>query len=561
MIDAILAITLAWIATYLIHSTVLLGGTWLIARFGRVGEPAQELLWKLALIGGVITATGQFVTRIYHPAPRVVALKVPVHATPADNRSPVTALWNRLHAIPEQSARRDAHDAAASISPENLRRAFMNDATPADRNPGATFAPNAPTFPLAMAADQPNRSGETRDIARNVDAAEPAAAAASDDDTRTRTAGMPMWWRGIGAATVIFGGAVWTIGLVTFRRRIRRRPCTNQAWIEVLDHQRAAFGYTRNVRLTVSDDIVVPMAMGILRPEVCLPVDADRTLPGCEFRAAMAHELAHLHRRDPIWLLVYRAVQMLLFVQPLNRFAVRRLIELSEYQCDAWAAETTRDPLALARCLERVARRLVLGDTDQAILAHAPVASLAMKRSMLGRRVGRLLQPARPLVRQTAQMRLALIVASSMLVAVTMHVPGVQASMSVIPAGNARSLVLPDASPLPAPLAAPTDLSIVEDAVGREDRVDVGDIDDARAMREALQNELAELEADLSTLTDEWNAVRERLVDHDNAEIIRARLEGALENLSHRYATIRGFVQRVFEATDIPSPTPSVREN
>ena len=112
MIDAILAITLAWIATYLIHSTVLLGGTWMIARFGRVGEHAQELLWKLALIGGVITATGQFVMRPYTHAPRFAALQVPVHATLADNQSPLAALWNRLHWIPDQPARDDAHASA-----------------------------------------------------------------------------------------------------------------------------------------------------------------------------------------------------------------------------------------------------------------------------------------------------------------------------------------------------------------------------------------------------------------------------------------------------------------
>ncbi|MCA9297275.1 MAG: hypothetical protein KC983_12175, partial [Phycisphaerales bacterium] len=270
-------------------------------------------------------------------------------------------------------------------------------------------------------------------------------------------------------------------------------------------------------------------------------------------------ELAHLHRRDPIWLLIYRAVQMLLFVQPLNRLAVRRLIELSEYQCDAWAAETTRDPLALARCQERVARRLVLGDTDQAILAHAPVASLAMKRSMLGRRVGRLLQPARPIVRQTAQTRLAFIVAASMLVAVTMHVPGVQASMAVIPAGTAPLINTQIVSPVPAP--EHEDLWIDGESADIDDMFDAQRIEEAQATREALQNELAELKADLTTLTAEWNAVSERLDDHDNADMIRARLEGALEKLSRRYATICGGAQRVFETIDITSSTPLVREN
>ena len=55
----------AWLVTYAVHSTLLLGGAWLAgsaARRLRGSTPhpaATNLLWKVALAGGIVTATAQ----------------------------------------------------------------------------------------------------------------------------------------------------------------------------------------------------------------------------------------------------------------------------------------------------------------------------------------------------------------------------------------------------------------------------------------------------------------------------------------------------------------------
>lgn len=49
----------AWLLTYLIHSTVLLGAAWLATRRGRLQPAASDLLWKVALIAPLITGTIQ----------------------------------------------------------------------------------------------------------------------------------------------------------------------------------------------------------------------------------------------------------------------------------------------------------------------------------------------------------------------------------------------------------------------------------------------------------------------------------------------------------------------
>ena len=50
---------LAWSLTYLVHSTLLIGAVWLISRRLADRPLALDRLWKLALVGGVVTASVQ----------------------------------------------------------------------------------------------------------------------------------------------------------------------------------------------------------------------------------------------------------------------------------------------------------------------------------------------------------------------------------------------------------------------------------------------------------------------------------------------------------------------
>ena len=54
------AVLASWLLTYLVHSTVLLGAAWLISRaLGDRHLALQEILLRIALVGGVVTATVQ----------------------------------------------------------------------------------------------------------------------------------------------------------------------------------------------------------------------------------------------------------------------------------------------------------------------------------------------------------------------------------------------------------------------------------------------------------------------------------------------------------------------
>ena len=72
----------AWLLTYLIHSTVLLGLVWVVTRRGRVEPAVAELLWKVALLAGLVTGTIQ--ARLELRTPAAVTLPAARPATPTD---------------------------------------------------------------------------------------------------------------------------------------------------------------------------------------------------------------------------------------------------------------------------------------------------------------------------------------------------------------------------------------------------------------------------------------------------------------------------------------------
>jgi Zn-dependent protease with chaperone function len=136
------------------------------------------------------------------------------------------------------------------------------------------------------------------------------------------------------------------------------------------------------VRLTVSDRLTSPVALG--SDEICLPARALAELDPIRMESILAHELAHLVRRDPSWLTAARVIEAIFFFQPLNNLARRRMQESAEFASDAWASTRVARPLDLAHCLARVAEWTIAAP-------RLPVPAMAERRGpVLVRRVERL---------------------------------------------------------------------------------------------------------------------------------------------------------------------------
>jgi photosystem II stability/assembly factor-like uncharacterized protein len=88
--------------------------------------------------------------------------------------------------------------------------------------------------------------------------------------------------------------------------------------------------------------------------EVCLP---EQVLDGLSLEkqeTLLAHELTHVARADPDWLVLSGLLQSVFFFQPLYRLARRHIQECAEYLCDDHAARCVGRGVTLARCLVEV---------------------------------------------------------------------------------------------------------------------------------------------------------------------------------------------------------------
>lgn len=225
-------------------------------------------------------------------------------------------------------------------------------------------------------------------------------------------------WLALAWLAVAFVALLWYAGrrLILVGRLGDRRTVADGPLPVTLAELRLATGATVPLRLTASATISSPVA---LRGEICLPEVALVELDAAQQRAMLAHELAHIERRDPEWLVLACVVERAFFFQPLNRLARVGIQDSAELLADDWAVRQSGG-VPLAKALVKVAEWM------QASPLGVPVAGFAEERSQLTRRVTRLLEGA-PGVQSSRRVRAAAIVAAGLLLGVTAaFVPGVQ---------------------------------------------------------------------------------------------------------------------------------------
>jgi HEAT repeat protein len=179
--------------------------------------------------------------------------------------------------------------------------------------------------------------------------------------------------------------------LILVGRLADRRAVSDGPLAATLAELRHTTGFRRRVHLTMARTISSPVALGL--SEICVPELALSELGMEQQRSMLAHELAHLARRDSLWLAGASLIERVFFFQPLNRLARKELETSAEYLSDEWAMRKTGSAVSLAKCLATVAEWI------QASPLGVPVAGLAERRSLLVSRISRLLEgglPQRP---------------------------------------------------------------------------------------------------------------------------------------------------------------------
>jgi hypothetical protein len=129
--------------------------------------------------------------------------------------------------------------------------------------------------------------------------------------------------------------------------------------------------------------------------EICVPRRFLCDVNILEQETILAHELAHVVRRDAWWLRTANLVAHVFFFQPLNRVARARLIEVAEFSADEWAVRTTGAPLHLARGLAAVASWLSNATRISVLPAMASQRGSVLVRRVTELTTSRVMQPAR----------------------------------------------------------------------------------------------------------------------------------------------------------------------
>lgn len=334
----------SWLLTYLVHSTLLLSGIWLLSRRKRATPAVRDSLWKIGILGALITSTLQVGLGL-EPLGGALAL---------ESRAPSATAgvaW-----VPEADSWKG--QLVQSQEPDRV----------AGRQVGAarTAQPSSTHTPVIILP--PAESGP-----------------ASVEPATPRKAWFIPTVVGIWA---VMGGSLLALYLLRRARAMReigpRTAIEDASLLGMLESLRQAGEVRRNIRVTCAQGLGSPVALG--SSEIVLPEAALTELDPEQQRSMLAHELAHLARRDPTWLALSCVIERVFFMQPLNRVARAGMQEAAELLCDDWAVHRTGSGFSLATCLVKVAEWV---DTTP---RPVPMAGMAEHRSQLVTRIHRLIE-------------------------------------------------------------------------------------------------------------------------------------------------------------------------
>jgi TonB family protein len=115
-----------------------------------------------------------------------------------------------------------------------------------------------------------------------------------------------------------------------------------------------------DVSIAASSRVFGPVTMGVRRKLLLLPVSMVDVLPDRDLETVIAHEFAHMHRKDFMKNLVYELLSLPVMYNPLLWLTRARIMESREMVCDQMAAAMTGE-MEYAHSLLRLASLLVAG--------------------------------------------------------------------------------------------------------------------------------------------------------------------------------------------------------
>ncbi len=190
---------------------------------------------------------------------------------------------------------------------------------------------------------------------------------------------------------------IWRLtGFIQFMKMIQTaRPLDRQehAPVYAVLDRLAAEARTRPPRLVHLDLREAPFTVGFLSPIVAVSSAVLQVLEPKELEAVLAHELAHIVRRDYLYHWGIVLLRDLLFFNPLTHVIYARLSFERERACDDYGSKLS-ERLQLARSLVKLAEAKTVAPSVAAVRSFAPQTFVNKRESYLSKRVNELLVPA-----------------------------------------------------------------------------------------------------------------------------------------------------------------------
>lgn len=161
---------------------------------------------------------------------------------------------------------------------------------------------------------------------------------------------------------IVLTAYLW-LRIKLFHMLNKSQPIVEYPIVACANKWRLSFWIKRPVHVIAEEKYLSPFTFYSKTPIIFIPRKILQSQNETLIESIIAHEMAHVKRRDSLWLLFQNVIQILFFFNPMVWLVVRRLSGLRENICDEMVLSTKRiTPVNYGKSLLDVLRFNITGE-------------------------------------------------------------------------------------------------------------------------------------------------------------------------------------------------------